>query len=124
MVEDGDGWRMLVSGTTVHGAQDPARPAVPLSLAPGGPLADLVEATGDGGPRSIGAVGLGAGSMAAWLEAGDALTFYEIDPAVIDLATDPDVYRFIADSAGHVAVVEGDGRLTLADADARRGGTI
>jgi hypothetical protein len=118
VVEDADGWRLLISGTTVHGAQDPSRPDVPLTYyAPGGPLADLVATTG-AGDTSIGVVGLGAGSMAAWLDAGDELTFYEIDPVVIDLATDPDVYTFIDDSAGSVRIVDGDGRLSLAAAPA------
>jgi len=115
VLEDSDGWHLLISGTTVHGAQDPARPEVPLTYyAPGSPLTDSLRATtGDGDGRSIGVVGLGAGSMAGWTEAGDGLTFYEIDPAVIDIATDPGVFSFIADSAGAVDIVEGDGRLSL-----------
>jgi hypothetical protein len=119
VLENGDGWHLLVSGTTVHGSQDPDRPSTPLTYyAPGGPIGDVIEHTGDGSPRSIGAVGLGAGSMAAWLAPDDDLTFYEIDPAVVDLATDPDVFSFIADSPGDVRIVEGDGRLSLAGAPA------
>src|SRR5690606_7772428 len=49
-----------------------------------------------------------------WTEPGDELTFYEIDPAVIDIASDPDVFSFIADADGEVRIVEGDGRLALA----------
>jgi spermidine synthase len=52
--------------------------------------------------------------MAALLEPDDELTFYEIDPAVIDLATDQEVFGFIDDSAGDVRIVQGDGRLSLA----------
>jgi SAM-dependent methyltransferase len=115
VLEDADGWHLLVSGTTVHGAQDPTRPDVPLTYyAPGSPLTDAMRAAGPGGSRSVGVVGLGAGSMAAWTEAGDELTFYEIDPAVIDIATDPDLFTFIADAAGDVRILEGDGRLLLA----------
>lgn len=119
VLEDDRGWRLLVSGSTVHGAQDPARPRVPLTYyAPGGPLADVVAASDRGGPRSIGVIGLGAGSMAAYAEAGDQVTFYEIDPAVIELALDPEVFSFLADSAGATRVVAGDGRLTIAAAGA------
>ncbi len=115
VLEDEQGWHLLVSGTTVHGAQDPSRRHVPLTYyAPGGPLADAVEASDRGGPRSIGVVGLGTGSLAAYAEAGDDLAFYEIDPAVIDLATDPDVFSFLSDTAATVQVVAGDGRLSLA----------
>jgi spermidine synthase len=58
--------------------------------------------------------------MAAWLDAGDEAVFYEIDPAVIDLATDATVFSFIHDSQGTVRIVEGDGRLSLADIAATR----
>jgi SAM-dependent methyltransferase len=119
VLEDDRGWRLLVSGSTVHGAQDPARPRVPLTYyAPGGPLADVVTASDAGGPRSVGVIGLGAGSMAAYAEAGDQVTFYEIDPAVIELALDPRVFSFLADSAGTIRIVPGDGRLTIAAAGA------
>ncbi len=119
VLEDGRGWRLLVSGSTVHGAQDPARPRVPLTYyAPGGPLADVVAASDPGGARSIGVIGLGAGSMAAYADAGDQVTFYEIDPAVIKLALDPEVFSFLADSAGMTRIVAGDGRLTIAAAGA------
>ena len=43
VLENGDGWHLLLSGTTVHGAQDPDRPDVPLTYyAPGGPLDDTI----------------------------------------------------------------------------------
>ncbi len=66
----------------------------------------------------MGVIGLGAGSLAAYAEAGDNLTFYEIDPAVIHLAEDPAVFSFLADSPGAVRVVAGDGRLSIAAAGA------
>lgn len=114
VLESGSGWHLLLSGTTVHGAQDPERPDVPLTYyAPGGPLHDTIGASDPGTARSIGVVGLGAGSMAAELAPDDELTYYEIDPAVIDLATDPDVFDFIERSAGTVSIVEGDGRLSV-----------
>jgi SAM-dependent methyltransferase len=114
VLENADGWHLLLSGTTVHGAQDPERPDVPLTYyAPGGPLHDTLAASDPGTARSIGVIGLGAGSMAAELDPGDELTYYEIDPAVIDFATDPDIFDFIAGSAGDVSIVEGDGRLSV-----------
>ncbi len=120
VLENDRHWHLLVSGTTVHGAQDPARPRVPLTYyAPGGPLADAVEASDTGRPRSIGVIGLGAGSLAAYAKAGDELTYYEIDPAVIDLAEDPKVFTFLADTPATVRVVAGDGRLSLAAAPDR-----
>jgi len=117
VLEDDRGWHLLVSGTTVHGAQDPTRRRVPLTYyAPGGPLADVVEGSDRGGTLSIGVIGLGAGSLAAYGAAGDELTFYEIDPAVIDLAEDPSVFSFLADTPATVRVVAGDGRVSIAAA--------
>jgi len=114
------GWHLLVSGTTVHGAQDPSRRDVPLTYyAPGSPLADVVRAGDRGSARSIGVIGLGAGSLAAYGKAGDAMTFYEIDPAVIHLAEEPSVFSFLHDSAAAVRVVPGDGRLSIAVAPPR-----
>ena len=37
-------------------------------------------------PLNVGVIGLGAGVIAAWMKPGDALTFYEISPRVVDIA--------------------------------------
>jgi spermidine synthase len=60
-------------------------------------------------------VGLGSGSMAAYGERGEALTFYEIDPAVVAIAENPRYFTYLSRSASQVQVVLGDGRLTLRD---------
>ena len=111
---------VLMNGTTVHGVQstDPALRHVPGSYySPNGPLGDVLRivrgrsATGDG--RSIGVVGLGSGTIAAWAQPGDSLTFYEIDPLVIRVAQDPTYFTWLADAAIHPAIVLGDARLSL-----------
>jgi spermidine synthase len=51
--------------------------------------------------------------MAANLTVEDKLVFYEIDPAVIGIATDGDLFTFLADSDPRIDIVEGDGRLSL-----------
>lgn len=115
VLEGDDGRVVMLSGTTVHGSQDPGRPGEALEYyATGAPLRDVFDHTATGAPRSVGVVGLGAGSMAAWLGADDEIVFYEIDPAVIAIATDPDVFSYLADSPARVEVAEGDGRLALA----------
>jgi SAM-dependent methyltransferase len=120
VLENDRGWKVMISGTTIHGTQDPARPRQALEYyMDGGPLHDVFDRTGAGGPRSVGVVGLGAGSMAAWLDEDDEAVFYEIDPAVIEVASDADVFSFLADARGDVEVVEGDGRLSLATTDGR-----
>jgi spermidine synthase len=59
----------------------------------------------------VGVIGLGVGTLAAYGRAGDSLRFYEINPAVIQVALK--YFRFLNESAAETEVVEGDGRLAL-----------
>jgi spermidine synthase len=59
-------------------------------------------------------VGLGTGSVAAYSRAGDALTFFEIDPLVVRVSTNPANFSYTSACAkGRVGFVLGDARLTL-----------
>src|SRR5437667_180853 len=60
---------------------------------------------------SVGIIGLGAGVVAAWMQPGDALDFYEISPRVVDIARRE--FTFLADTAARTELVMGDGRLSL-----------
>lgn len=111
-----DGVRVLHQGTTLHGSQDLADPDVPLTYYhPEGPVGDLMSATRRKAGVDIGVVGLGTGAIAAYGDHGDTVTFHEIDPTVIDIASDPDLFTYLADSDAEVGVTVGDGRLTVAD---------
>lgn len=61
--------------------------------------------------RHVGVVGLGAGTLAVYGRPGDSIRFYEINPAVIDLAWKH--FTFLADSEASVDVIPGDARLVL-----------
>ncbi len=63
------------------------------------------------GGKRIGVVGLGTGTLALYGEEGDRIRFYEINPAVEELARDR--FTFLKQSAADVSVVLGDARLTL-----------
>lgn len=63
-------------------------------------------------PRSIGVIGLGAGTLAAYGRLGDRMRFYEINPAVAPIAQN--VFTYIRDSAAQVTIIEGDARNSLA----------
>jgi SAM-dependent methyltransferase len=78
-------------------------------LSPDGP----VDGSGNGSirPRSIGVIGLGAGTLAAYGRPGDRITFYEINPAVIPIARN--VFTYLRDSAAQIDIVEGDARTSL-----------
>jgi hypothetical protein len=62
----------------------------------------------------VGAIGLGVGTIAAYGEPGDYIRFYEINPAVIKIATDENSYfSYLRDSRANVEVVPGDARLSM-----------
>jgi len=63
-------------------------------------------------PRSIGVIGLGAGTLAAYGRPGDRIRFYEINPAVPPIAQS--LFTYIRESAAQVDIVPGDARTALA----------
>ena len=68
-------------------------------------------------PLNVGVIGLGAGVIAAWMKPGDALTFYEISPRVVDIARRE--FTYLADTPAKTELVMGDGRLSLEREPAR-----
>jgi hypothetical protein len=70
------------------------------------------------GPLRMAVVGLGTGTLACYVEPGDKLDFYEIDPAVVRIAQDPARFTYLRDCAPDARMIVGDARLTLADAPA------
>jgi len=103
----------LMHGRIKHGLQflDPVRAAWPTAYYHERSGVGLALSALPGGNRRIGVVGLGAGTLAAYGQAGDTLRFYEINPDVVRLANSPFTYR--AHSQGKVEVVLGDARLSL-----------
>ena len=65
-----------------------------------------------GRAKTVGVIGLGAGTLAAYGEAGDRFRFYEINPAVVPIAQN--VFSYMRESAARIDVVEGDARSSLA----------
>jgi hypothetical protein len=62
----------------------------------------------------LGAVGLGAGTVAAYALPGDYVRFYEINPEVIRLARGPGArFTFLNDSSAQIDVVPGDARISM-----------
>ncbi|MHB8837300.1 MAG: ferrichrome ABC transporter permease, partial [Candidatus Methylomirabilia bacterium] len=111
----------LTNGGILHGAQftDPRlrrRPTVyfgPSSgLAAGLRSArGAARAGGGSGALRIGCVGLGVGVIAAHTIPGDVLRYYELNPAVEEVARK--YFSFLADAPGTTEVVLGDARLAL-----------
>jgi SAM-dependent methyltransferase len=106
------GQHLLYDGTTLHGTQYLGRRSTDPTTyySRSGPLGDIL---GLRSYRDVAVVGLGAGTVAAYGHPGETMTFFEINPAVVDVARDPQLFTFLRDSKAEVRVVEGDGRLGL-----------
>lgn len=109
---------VLLSGTTIHGAQiwvgDEADPAAIGYYDVAGPVGHVLTHYADRPePIDVGVVGLGAGALAAYVDEGDSMTFYEIDEAVVAFAKDPKLFTYLSSSGGSIGVVLGDGRIEL-----------
>jgi SAM-dependent methyltransferase len=119
---DGMSVRSFVHGSTLHGRQilsdDPATRRQPLTYyfrnAAIGQLFDNLARRSDHARRRVAVLGLGAGTLAAYAEAGQSWTFFEIDPLVASMARQH--FHFLADAEGRgasVRVVLGDARREL-----------
>ena len=111
--------QMLAHGTTLHGgqAQAPEMRCRPLVYyAPHTPIGQVFgEKAREKAALRIGAVGLGTGSVAAYVRSTDRLTFFEIDPLVVKISGDPANFSYTTECAqGPIDYVIGDARLTLA----------
>jgi spermidine synthase len=114
--------RTLLHGSTLHGEQslDPALRHEPLSYYHRtGPIGQAIEALGARFER-VAAIGLGAGSLAAYADQGQQWTFYELDPSIERIARAPEFFTYLQDCGSRCDVVLGDARLSLrSDASAR-----
>jgi len=117
---DGTGYTELRHGTTLHGRQSigAERRGEPLSYyARRGPIGQIfAELDRRIILRRMAVIGLGTGTLAAYAQPGDTMTFYEIDRTVRDLAFDRAYFTYVADARerGATILVEaGDARLRL-----------
>jgi hypothetical protein len=116
--------KLLMNGTTVHGSQptDPTQRRSPRTYyVRNGPIGDVFRITGGAGaPSEVGVIGLGAGALASYVDNDMSMTFFEIDPVVIRVASDPRYFTYLADAPKAPAIVLGDARLSLAAEPAAR----
>ena len=107
----------LANGTTLHGMQalDPALRHEPLTYyhrtGPFGQAFAELPAASSG--HDIAVIGLGAGSLAAYVRPNQRWTFYEIDAAVERIARTSSYFTYLNDCGGACRVVLADGRLAL-----------
>jgi hypothetical protein len=108
--------RTLTNGSIEHGTQifgtDAQRKTPTTYYAEDSGIGLALRFCCQGRPRSIGVIGLGAGTLAAYGHAGDRIRFYEINPAVVPIAQN--AFMYMRESGAQIDVVEGDARTSLA----------
>jgi hypothetical protein len=106
--------RALLSGQIYHGLQflapEAAKKPTTYYCEEEG-LGTAFSLLADRPTRSIGGVGLGVGTLAAYGRAGDEIHFYELNPDVEKIARQK--FTYLRDSGAKVDVIIGDGRLSL-----------
>ena len=107
--------RTLMHGTIMHGRQflGPESRRTPTTY--------YTETSGIGrlleklnprlAPLKVGVIGLGTGTIAAYGAKGDVFRFYDINPAVLEIAQRD--FSFLKDSDATIELVLGDARLSL-----------
>ena len=110
--------RYLIHGGVIHGIQhlDAGLRREPSTyFHKTGPIGQVFASFEGRHDRDrVGVIGLGIGTLAAYSQAGQDWTFYEIDPAIADLASDPRQFTYLSDSPARTRVVLGDARIALA----------
>jgi hypothetical protein len=104
--------RTLMNGRIRHGTQRMEQRRVPTTYygrdsGVGLALRNCCE----GRAKSVGVVGLGVGTLAAYGEVGDRMRFYEVNPLVEPVARN--LFTYLRDSPAAITVVDGDGRASL-----------
>ena len=113
-IDGGPGYRELVNGTIEHGIQflsEHRRREATSYYGPQSGAAVALKAAGTRGAIRVAVIGLGTGTLATYGRAGDRITFYEINPLVVDLASRD--FSFLKDSPAKIDIVRGDARLAL-----------
>jgi SAM-dependent methyltransferase len=107
--------RTLLNGTIQHGTQifgtDELRRSPRSYYAADSGVGLALRFCCEGHAKNVGAIGLGAGSIAAYGHPGDRFRFYEINPADVPIARN--VFTYMRDSGSTIEIVEGDARNSL-----------
>jgi SAM-dependent methyltransferase len=110
--------RVLTHGTTLHGIQnlDPRLEREPTSYYARRSGVGIALTNADsmfGAHPRIGVVGLGSGTLSCYAFPNQSWTFFEIDPAMVEVARNR--FTFLGKCAPQARIVLGDARLSLRD---------
>jgi spermidine synthase len=109
-----ENYHLLMHGATTHGLQFTAPDRVSSITSYYGPTSGVglaINQLSEKGPKRLGVVGLGTGSLAAYGAAGDYVRIYEINPAVERLARES--FSYLARCPAKLDVIMGDARLMM-----------
>jgi spermidine synthase len=119
-------FRVLMHGTTIHGAErmadiDGQSKVTPEPLSyyhANSALTRALEAARarKAEPMRVAVIGLGTGTFVCWSQPGDAWDIYEIDPAVVRITAEQKRFTFLSNCAPQAPIIMGDARLKLAEA--------
>ena len=110
--------RILTHGTTLHGVENltPGEELEPTSYYArrSGVGHALASAPVLFGPAArIAIVGLGTGTLACYALPGQSWKIFEIDPAIVRIASNPANFKFLTSCAPDARIVIGDARVSL-----------
>jgi SAM-dependent methyltransferase len=111
-----EGQRVLMNGRVIHGSFDPLHPDRPTTYysPDSGVGRTLASLRARRGTLRVGVVGMGIGTLGLYAKAGDAWTFYEISPAVLEVAgSRGTLFPLIRTMPAAPEVLLGDGRRLL-----------
>lgn len=114
-VKDATYRRSLVHGTILHGTQYltdslKKQPTTYYTATSGvGRILEVMHPTTT--PLRVGIIGLGTGTIAAWGSKGDVYRFYDINPAVVEIANRD--FTYLRDSEATIETPLGDARLSM-----------
>ena len=119
--DDDDSMHVIYHDTTLHGREftSKERRCEPISyFHREGPLGYVFDAfRASPAPRNVAVVGLGAGAIFAHALPAENWTYYEINPAVVEIARDKRYFSYVGECAQvPFNVVLGDARLRLREA--------
>ncbi len=107
----------MYSGATQHGAQlvNNNNRCTPVSYyGKQGPIGQLFQSYQTlNNQWRIAIIGLGSGALGAYAKPDQDWHFYELNPAVINMATTPAYFSYLHDCMSQYAIYAGDARLTL-----------
>jgi hypothetical protein len=121
--------RRLYHGSTIHGLQliGQSRECEAISYYhKDGPIGQVFEVSNAKATKlPVAVTGLGSGTLATYSEPGQQWDFYDIDPAIVRIASDPRLFTFLSHcTKGTYRVILGDARLKLREAPQGHYGVI